>query len=90
VIEGGGSQDHAGLPHSEHSRAIRPLGPGPAAVAPGPARGIEPAPVGQAIDNPAVRAAALLADAAGPLETGEAADLRLINRIKPAQNLPRT
>ena len=83
VIEMGGGQDDPGVADLGRFDEVGPARPA-AAVAPGAARGIEPAPIGQTADCCTMRPAAVLADAGGALEAETPADVRPILRIEPA------
>ena len=82
VIEVGGGQDYARLPHPGCFLDIGPTGGATAAVAPGLTSGIEPASVRQNADDLAMRSATALANAAGTLEAHMPAELRPVDGIE--------
>ena len=75
MIKVGGGQNDAGLPHPGCFLDIRPASGATTAITPGLPSGIEPAPVWQNADDLAMRAAASLANACGPLEPHAPANL---------------
>src|SRR4051794_21294880 len=88
MIEVGGGQDYARLPHPGCFLDIGPTGGTTATVAPSLASGIEPAPVWQNADNLAMWSPAALADAAGTLEAHKPAELRPVDWVEPAHLSP--
>jgi hypothetical protein len=78
-------QDDAGLAELHRFLDIRPSRWPTPAVAPRVAHSVEPAAVRQAADGLTMRPTTPLADTAGALEAHASADLRPVDRIKPAQ-----
>jgi hypothetical protein len=85
MIEMRRRQDDAGLSERHRILDIRPSRWPAPTITPRVARGVEPATIGQATDSLAMRPAASLADTTGALEAHPSADLRPVDRIKPAQ-----
>jgi hypothetical protein len=82
VIEVGGSQYDAALPHPRPVLGPRWLSASTMAIAPDPPTGVIPAAIRQAIDDFAVAPAAALADAPGAIEPHMPAELHPIDRVE--------
>ena len=84
IIEVRGSQNDAGLAHASHFFDIGPAGRAAAMIAPSLTGRVVPPPVRQNADDFAIWVPTALTGATGALEPHMVAELRLIDRIKPA------
>src|SRR4051794_39196254 len=84
VIKVGSGQHDAGLACTSCFFDIGPTGRAAAVIAPGLTGLVVPAAIRQTANDRAMRASAALADTAGALEAHMPAQLRPVDRIKPA------
>src|SRR3954447_23908392 len=84
VIEMSSGQNDPGLTHAGRFREVGSPDRAAALIAPGAANRIVPASVGQNVDDCTVRPPAALTDPAGACEQHMSAELRPVDRTKPA------